>query len=128
MKITLGDRLRELRNSKSLTQLELSRQLNISKSNISKYENNTIEPNLEILDKIANFFDVSVDYLLGRVNIKNPYVDKKEETKEPKKDPFDAFETFAAHQKEGGITNEKDLANMVEDIVKRLLEEKEKDK
>lgn len=49
-------------------------------------------------------------------------------TGEPqKKDPFDAFETFAAHQNEGGIKNEEDLANMVEDIVKKILEEKEKE-
>lgn len=68
---------------------------------------------------------------LGLSDIRNPYEKKKEDIKKEakglKKDPFDAFETFAAHQNEGGIKNEEDLANMVEDIVKKILEEKEKE-
>lgn len=60
-----GIKLKKLRIGNNLTQLELSKILNSSKSNISKYEAGLIEPNLETLVKISNYFYVSVDYLLG---------------------------------------------------------------
>lgn len=63
-------RLKELRTSKGLTQEELGKKIGQSKSNISKYENNILEPNMQTLNLMANFFDVSVDYLIG--NTDNP--------------------------------------------------------
>ena len=57
----LGDRIRELRNSRSLSQVELAKQLHVSKQTISNWENNNVPPSLI---RIANFFDVSTDYLL----------------------------------------------------------------
>lgn len=63
---TLGERLKELRKEKKLTQEQLADNFFVNKSSISRYEKNTQVPELEILIKIAEFFDVSVDYLLGR--------------------------------------------------------------
>lgn len=62
-----GDRLRYLREEKGITQKELGKVLNISDRVVGYYEANDRFPKDEdILRKIADFFDVSVDYLIGR--------------------------------------------------------------
>lgn len=62
--MNFGIRLKELRTQKKLTQLQMAEILATSKSNISKYEAGSVEPNLETLVKISRYFDVPVDYLL----------------------------------------------------------------
>ena len=62
----LGNMLKALREKKNLTQKQMSEILEVSKSNISKYENESIEPNIETLMRYANYFNVSIDFLLGR--------------------------------------------------------------
>lgn len=64
-----GNRLAELRNKKNLTRKELSFKLNIPLSTIGMYEQNRRIPKAEKLNNIANFFDVSVDYLIGNTDI-----------------------------------------------------------
>lgn len=64
--------LKKLRNDKDLTQTELGKILNLSKQAISSYENGVSFPPQDILNKIADYFKVTVDYLLGRSDIKNP--------------------------------------------------------
>ena len=61
----IGKRLKELRQQKGLTQPELAKRLNISVSSIGMYETDAREPSDEIKTKIADFFNVTVDYLLG---------------------------------------------------------------
>lgn len=68
---TFGNRLKSLRKSKSLTQEELASIFYINKSSISRYENNSQIPEHKLLQKIADFFDVSLDYLLGRTDEEN---------------------------------------------------------
>jgi len=58
--------LRNLRLQANLSQAELAQKLGISRSAISSYENGTRRPNHNMLIKMASFFDVSVDYLLGK--------------------------------------------------------------
>lgn len=66
-----GDRLRYIRKKKSLTVLELSTELNkrynttISKSMISRYENGKTDPKLDYVRIIADYFNVSANYLIG---------------------------------------------------------------
>lgn len=61
------DRFRLLRDSRHLSQDELARQLGVSKSAISMYENGNREPkDLETLEKIADFFNVDMNYLLDK--------------------------------------------------------------
>lgn len=67
----LGDRLKELREDNNMTQEDLANLLEVTKSTISAYENNTITPSLDKLVKIANKFKVSLDYLACRT--KDPY-------------------------------------------------------
>lgn len=61
-------RLRELRKSKRISQLKLALDLNTSQNTISRYETGEREPGLNDLIKIADYFNVSVDYLLERTN------------------------------------------------------------
>ncbi len=63
------ERLKYLRNSKKLTQKELAEKLGLNNtSTISKYESGDATPSFEIIDKIADLFGVSVDYLMGRTD------------------------------------------------------------
>ncbi len=60
------ERLKELRKAEKLTQRDMAEKLNIVQPSYIRYENGTAEPSQETLIKIAEIFDVSVDYLLGR--------------------------------------------------------------
>ena len=66
----LGKRLKKLREKSDLNQLEFSKILNISNTTLSQYEAGNRTPSDEIKEKIADYFCVSVDYLLGRTEIK----------------------------------------------------------
>jgi len=62
----IGSRIKALRLSKDLTQAKLGEALLLSQQTIDNYENRGIKPPADTLIKLADFFDVSVDYLLGR--------------------------------------------------------------
>lgn len=64
MKI-LGDRLKELRKSRHLTQREVAERLGIGVSTLGMYEVGKREPDLDTLKALARFYNVTVDYLLG---------------------------------------------------------------
>ena len=77
-------KLKELRKEKHLTQEELANQLKIGRVNYCRYEQEQIEPDLQTLIKIADYYNVSLDYLLGRTwNNQIGYIpeDKKEVVK-----------------------------------------------
>lgn len=60
-----GLTLKKLRKEKKLSQEQVAKRLNLTKSSISGYENNVITPSLEILKEFAILFNTSADYLLG---------------------------------------------------------------
>ena len=60
-----GTILKQLRNSKNLTQSELGQHIGLSKAVVSKYENGLGYPTFDVLIHFAKFFNVSTDYLLG---------------------------------------------------------------
>lgn len=62
----LGQIIRQLRLERGLKQEDLGRRVGASKQSVSNWENDNIMPSIELLVKIADFFDVSTDYLLGR--------------------------------------------------------------
>lgn len=62
--------LKELRKSRKLLQKDLARYLQIAESTYSYWEQGKFEPDTETLKKLADYFDVSVDYLLGRAENK----------------------------------------------------------
>lgn len=65
-----SERLKELRDELNISQYKLSKDLNLSRSAISAYELNKRQPDFEILERIADYFNVSIDYLIGRSNSK----------------------------------------------------------
>lgn len=60
-----GEKIRYLRTKNNITSKELSKILDISESSISLYENGKRTPSIELIIKIADFFKVSTDFLLG---------------------------------------------------------------
>lgn len=72
---TFSDRLKALRAQKGKSQRALAEDLNLSKSAISMYESGTREPDHETTERIADYFNVDVDYLLGRSNVTLRYTD-----------------------------------------------------
>ncbi len=69
----VGDLLSELRLDNKLKQKDVAKFLNVSIATISHYESGVNMPDLETLVKLANFYGVSVDYLLGRIRIRMDY-------------------------------------------------------
>ena len=59
-----GTKLKELRSSHGLTQVQLARELGISKQCVSNWENDNILPSIDMLIRIAKYFYISCDYLL----------------------------------------------------------------
>jgi len=64
----LKNRISYLRNEVGLTQLELANKINISRASLSHYEAGRRDPDTSTLEKLADFFNVSIDYLVGRTN------------------------------------------------------------
>lgn len=69
------DRLKELRKSRGISQAVLAERLGISKSTIGMYETGDIVPSLEMLNAVADFFNVDINYLLGRDDVSMYYLD-----------------------------------------------------
>ena len=61
-----GTRIKYLRQSRELNQVQLADKLGVKKQSISNWENDNIMPSIDMLIKIADFFHVSTNYLLGR--------------------------------------------------------------
>lgn len=71
-----AENLKKLRKAKGLTQVQFAKIFNISTGTIAMWETNKRIPDTTMLIKIAEFFDVTVDYLLGKDD--NSHMDKKE--------------------------------------------------
>lgn len=66
----IGDAIKELREDKRLTQAELGSIIGVSGKTISNYEKGDREPSIEVITNLANYFEVSTDYLIsGKENI-----------------------------------------------------------
>ena len=61
----LGENIRRLRAGKGISQVELADALGVTKQSVSNWENNNIQPSIDMLLKLAGFFSVSTDSLLG---------------------------------------------------------------
>ena len=60
--------LKKLRNQKGISQQTLASEIGISQQSINKYENHNIEPDINTLIALANYFNTTVDYLIGRTD------------------------------------------------------------
>ena len=61
----LGERIREMRLGCGWNQVDLAKRLNVAKQTVSNWENDNIQPSIEMLIKLSKIFAVSTDYLLG---------------------------------------------------------------
>ena len=61
----LNERIRKLRLERNWSQVDLAKKLNVTKQSVSNWENDNIQPSIEMLVKLAGTFSVSTDYLLG---------------------------------------------------------------
>lgn len=66
--MTCGDKIAALRDKRGLTQEDLAAKIGISRASLSHYEKGRREPDYTILTKLADYFQVSIDYLLGRTD------------------------------------------------------------
>ncbi|HLT85902.1 MAG TPA: helix-turn-helix transcriptional regulator [Georgenia sp.] len=80
--VSFGKKLKQLRREKRITQMDLAKILEVDNTTISKWESDIYEPEMTAIKKIADYFNVSIDYLLGRTDDPNPHTyDEKEAEK-----------------------------------------------
>lgn len=70
--MSFGDNLKKIRQDCNLTQEELAKKIDTSRSNIANYENNKNMPSIDVLSKLSEVLDCSIDYLLGKSDERNP--------------------------------------------------------
>ena len=66
-------KIKELREQKKISQVKLAMDLGLNQNSVSRYENGERQADYETLIRLADYFDVSIDYLLGRTDNKNVY-------------------------------------------------------
>lgn len=71
----IGERIKELRKAKDMTQTELAKLLETSHATVAMIETNKRKPSPDLLMKISNYFNCSIDFLLGNSNFKTPLPD-----------------------------------------------------
>jgi transcriptional regulator with XRE-family HTH domain len=74
MEVTVGERLKQLVREKGLEQQEVAAQMNIKSPTFNGYVGNKREPPVSKLKQLAGYFNVSVDYLIGYSDVRNPYL------------------------------------------------------
>lgn len=92
--MAIGEQLKLLRQEKNQTQQQMADRLGISRAAYSHFENNRNEPDYATILKLADYFGVSVDFLLRRREIS---LDKKNEIAEPTEQFNSKAKTVAAH-------------------------------
>jgi len=122
---SFATRLKELREKKHLTQEELGNMLNISRSSIASWESDRRTPGFDTLQKLADFFTVSLDYLLGRAD--NPDgLTKEEEHRHYELDKI-LSEKRVLFCGEPLTLEEKEAVVSIIKVLKQKVDEKEKD-
>lgn len=102
--------LKELRTKKGVYQKDVASFLQIDRTTYVKYENGDSEPNLAMLNKIADFFDVSIDYLLGR---------KEKAAPEEEQQKINTIKIFGRD----GSCVERELTDDQIDLMKKMIEQ-----
>lgn len=115
-----------------MSQAELAEKLGVSQQTISKYERGTREPDNETLVKLAEIFNCSIDYLLGKTDIRNPYDEFLTQAKEKygsrgKKQAEELLENIQSLF-DGGELPDEDKDEFFRAITEIYFESKEKNK
>ncbi|QXE19500.1 helix-turn-helix domain-containing protein [Clostridium sp. 001] len=132
----IAHNLKKLRSERGLTQIELSKNLNINRATYAHYETGRREPDIETLKLLADYFNVSVDYLLGNTDKKEPntendipqeYSDKYKVTKKDIKQHDEVLEHAQAFMMDDKV-GEEDKEKLVAVINKLYWDSKAKNK
>ncbi len=112
-----SERLRGLREQKGFSQRELANELGVSNSSIGMYESGKRKPDPEMLEAIADYFNVDIDYLVGRSDVTLRYTDILAENHYQQQYPS----TIAAHLEQDGFTQDEidDIENYMEFVKAR---------
>jgi transcriptional regulator with XRE-family HTH domain len=70
----IGDKIKDLRIELGITQKELGEKIGVNPNTITNYEKGYREPDINTLNKLADIFECTVDYLMDRVNNKDEYI------------------------------------------------------
>lgn len=73
--MNFAERLKELRNLKGIYQGDIAKILGVTRQAVSQYERGEREPSYEVLEKLADYFNVDTDYLLGKENHSTYFID-----------------------------------------------------
>ena len=121
-----GDRLKRLRKERKLTQTELGNIINVTKVSISGYENGDRTPDTDNLRRLADFFGVTTDYLLGRSD--DPNLTEKEDNNKIMVNENELMNLIKDSQlKYKGRTLSKEEKEQVEQMLSILLNKKDTD-
>lgn len=96
----LASKLKNLRNSKKYTQSDLAKLLGVARTTYAMYEQGNREPDYETLIKIADHFDVTTDYLLGRTDSRDTVLPKVVPIYERLSIPKEDYEDLSSYQHE----------------------------
>ena len=66
----LGERIKQLRKENGMTQVELAQKLGVTKGTVSTWETNSRMPGFDVLDRMCDMFQRSLDYLMGRSDVR----------------------------------------------------------
>lgn len=99
--MNFGERLKELREEKKLDREDLAKRFNLSYSAIAKYETGIRTPDDATKKAFAKYFNVSLDYLMGESNIRNPY--KENDTKDKYPEVHDVEEAIKIILEQPGL-------------------------
>lgn len=113
--MSFGTILKKLRQDNNLTQDELAKKIDTSRSNIANYENDKNMPSVDILEKLSKLFDCTTDYLLGKSDIRNP-----------EKNDLDKLQIGLSTKDYSNISEEQ--LKQIEDFAKFVLKDNKKDK
>lgn len=78
------NRIKELREELHITKAQVARDLNMAYTTYVNYEKEAREPNSEVLILVANYFNVSVDYLIGRTEFRSNHLNEVKDLKQSK--------------------------------------------
>ena len=109
------NRIKMLREEFNFTQQDLANKLECSKSVIGLYESETRKPSMEVLLKLSEIFDCSIDYILGKSDIRNP-----------EKSDLDKLQIGLSSKDYPNISDEQ--IKQIEDFAKFVLKDNKKDK
>lgn len=130
MKI-VGERLRELRKEKHITLEKMAKDFNTTSVSISRYESSMRQPKGQTINKLADYFQVSTDYLMGRTDDRTPLTDDgRNDVKKTIDKAIEGLESCDGLMFDGEPLEKEEFSNIVAslELILRMAKEKQEKK